>query len=282
MEHAVCDIKQMIGIYAFSGTGNTRKCAKALEEALKGQGIPVSFYDIRDGSETARERDLVICYPVYGFNMPSVLKTFCRNLPEESNIWFLKTSGEPLHLNDNSSFEMIRILEKKNCAIKGEFHYVMPYNMVFRHSDEMASLMWETAKERIPEDAKKIVSGEDIPVHAPLSAKALSGLCRIEHGFYPVNGRLFRIDKAKCIRCMKCVSDCPVKNISFSDGKFRFGKNCIGCVRCSFRCPKGAIHIGLLDFMRVNGPYDFGRDPKDAAIGRYCKKAYQHYFDTEE
>ena len=93
MEHAVCDIKQMIGIYAFSGTGNTRKCAKALEEALKGQGIPVSFYDIRDGSETARERDLVICYPVYGFNMPLVLKRFCRNLPDGCNIWFLKTSG---------------------------------------------------------------------------------------------------------------------------------------------------------------------------------------------
>ncbi len=130
MEHAVCAAERKIGICVFSGTGNTKKCAKALEAALTEQGVPVVFHEIADGSETAEERDLVICYPVYGFNMPAILKPFCRNLPDGANVWFLKTSGEPLHLNDNSSAEMIRILRKKNCRIMGEFHYIMPYNMV--------------------------------------------------------------------------------------------------------------------------------------------------------
>lgn len=278
MEHERRETKHTIGIYVFSGTGNTRKCAEALETALSEQGVSVGFHEISDGSETASERDLVICYPIYGFNMPAILKPFCHNLPHESRIWFLKTSGEPLHLNDNSSAEMIRILQKKNCRIIGEFHYIMPYNMVFRHTDEQASLMWKTAQERIPKAAQMIAEGKETPIRPPFSAKAISALCLIEHWFYPKNGRLFRVDNGKCVRCMKCVNNCPTKNISFSDGKLHFGQNCIGCVRCSFRCPTEAIHIGLIDFMRVNGPYDFIRDPKGASMGRYCRKAYRRYF----
>jgi NAD-dependent dihydropyrimidine dehydrogenase PreA subunit len=267
-----------IGIWVFSGTGNTLKCAKALFAALIERGVSVGFHEIADGTERAEERDLVICYPVYGFNMPRILKTFCRNLKRGGNIWFLKTSGEPLHLNDNSSAELIRILRKNGYAIKGEFHFIMPYNMVFRHTDELASRMWETAKERIPDAAKKIANGEEAPIAAPLSAKIVSGLCRVEHWFYPRNGRLFRIDPKKCVRCQKCVKNCPTKNITFENGRFRFGKSCIGCVRYSFNCPTGAIHIGLIDFMRVNGPYDFTRDPKSAVLGRCCRKSYERYF----
>lgn len=267
-----------IGIYVFSGTGNTLKCAKALEEALTELGVSVGFHEIADGSETATERELVICYPVYGFNMPRILKDFCRGIPGGGNVWFLKTSGEPLRLNDNSSAEMIRILKKRGRRVMGEFHFIMPYNMVFRHTDEMASKMWNAARARIPEAARLIAEGKGSPIHAHFSAKAVSALCRVEHWFYPKNGRLFRVDNKKCVRCMKCVRECPTGNITFNDGKFAFGKRCIGCVRCSFQCTKGAIHIGLIDFMRVNGPYDFSRDPEAAVIGRYCRRAYKRYF----
>ena len=270
--------EKRIGIWVFSGTGNTLKCAKALEAALTEQGVSACLHTIENGSETATERDLVLCYPIYGFNMPRMLKTFCRNLRDGGNVWFLKTSGEPLHLNDNSSAQMIRILKKKGIRIKGEFHYVMPYNMVFRHTDAMAALMWETAKARIPDAAKKIANGAETPITAPLSAKLVSALCRVEHWFYPQNGRLFRVDATKCVRCQKCVKNCPTKNITFENGRFRFGKHCIGCVRCSFNCQTGAIHIGLIDFMRVNGPYDFTCDPKSAALGRCCMKSYERYF----
>ncbi len=270
-----------IGIYVFSGTGNTLRCARALETTLTEMGVSVNLHEISDGSETATERDLVLCYPVYGFNMPRILKTFCRNLNGGGNVWFLKTSGEPLHLNDNSSAELIRILKKNGYRIKGEFHYIMPYNMVFRHTDEQASLMWETAKRRIPDAAKRIANGEKTPIREPIPAKIVSALCRIEHWFYPRNGRLFCVDAKKCVGCQKCVKHCPTKNITFENGRFRFGKSCIGCVRCSFNCPTGAIKIGLLDFMRVNGPYDFTRDPTSAKPGRYCRKSYERYFSEK-
>lgn len=270
-----------IGIHVFSGTGNTLKCAEALKGALAELGMPAKLHEIGKGSRKPEEQDLILCYPVHGFNAANAMLHFCRELPEgHGNVWFLKTSGEPLKLNDNSSGELIKTLKRKGYTIKGEFHYIMPYNMVFRHSDEMASLMWKTAKERIRDAAVQIANGEGHMPDPRLSAKVASALCRIEHRFYPVNGRFFRVDTKKCVRCMKCINECPENNIQYKDGKFRFGKNCCGCFRCSFSCPEGAIHIGLLDPMRVNGPYDFERDPGRAKIGRFCRKAYKRYFNV--
>lgn len=267
------------GIYVFSGTGNTLKCAKALNEALDQNGFHAGFHEITGKTEYAGEKDMILCYPIHGFNAPNIMLRFCRELPPgDGGIWFLKTSGEPLALNDNSSGELIRILRGKGYSIRGEFHFIMPYNMVFRHSDEFASLMWQTAQGRIPEAAKQIAEEKETQGKPPVSSRIMSRLCRIEHWFYPKNGRLYRVDRKRCIHCMKCVNDCPVGNISFAEDKIRFGRNCTACMRCSFRCPEGAVHIGLLDFMRVNGSYDFSADPGKAVPGRYCKKAYQRYF----
>lgn len=77
---------------------------------------------------------------------------------------------------------------------------------------------------------------------------------------------------------MKCVRGCPVGNIKFEDGKFRFGGNCIGCARCAFGCPADAIRTGFLNPIKVNGAYDFDADPDAAVIGTYCRKSYEKYF----
>ena len=265
-------------ICVFSGTGNTEKCAVLLQQELSALGVSAELHRVESGEETAQSDNLILCYPIHGFNAPNSMLRFCRNLPDgHGEVWFLKTSGEPLHLNDNSSAELVRILHRKGYTVNGEFHYVMPYNMVFRHSDEMASLMWATARQRIPSAARQIVSSKGTCPAASFSARFMSCICRIEHGFYPLNGRLFRVDRKRCMRCMQCVNNCPTKNIRYENGRFHFGGKCIGCTRCSFNCPGAAIHIGLLDFMRVNGPYDFDRDPKESAIGRYCRKAYMRY-----
>ena len=270
----------MTGIYVFSGTGNTLKCAEELRDALAELGENAALHVIKDGSEKADEGDLVLCYPVYGFNSPVPMLRFCRGLEagRGGRVWFLKTSGEPLRLNDASSGELTRILRKKGFEIKGEFGYIMPYNSIFRHTDEAASLMLETAKRRIPAAARAIAAGESaMPAPGP-GAKFMSALCRIEHGFYPVNGRLFRVDKRRCLRCMKCVEACPEGNIGYENGRFKFGGRCVCCTRCAFGCPADAIHIGIIDFMRVNDPYDFSRDPAKAEPIRYCRKAYERYF----
>ena len=90
---------------------------------------------------------IVMAYPIYGFNAPQIVTEFVKSFPNGTqNVYFLKTSGEPLKLNDASSLTLVKILKKKGYDVRGEYHYVMPYNMIFRHSDALASKMFFTAK----------------------------------------------------------------------------------------------------------------------------------------
>ena len=270
-----------IDIFVFSGTGNTYKCAQELQKNLSNEGADAVVTRIENGTErvAAVGDTVVVCYPVHGFNAPTNVIDFCKALPSSpADLYVMKTSGEPLSVNDDSSSRFVRVLAKKGYAYKGEFHFVMPYNMIFRHTDEMAAKMWQTAKARIPSAAKKMINGEEHDKKIPMKAKIVRSVVAIEHGGARFNGRFFRIKQDKCIKCMKCVNNCPTKNITYENGKFTFGGQCLLCTRCSFNCPTDAFRIGLMDFMRVNGKYDFNADPDQATIGKYCRRSYEKYF----
>lgn len=272
-------------IFVFSATGNTMKCAKVLEQELRARGVETVVKKIESGKETpepVQGSDVVVCYPVHGFNCPMNVIRFCRAFPEGTgNAYVLKTSGEPLTINDDSSTRVARLLQKKGYSYKGEYHFIMPYNMIFRHTDDMATKMYNTAKRRIPQAAAEMIEGKDVRKKISLKAKLVCAFVSIEHWGARFNGRFFRVKKDKCIKCMQCVRNCPVQNIKYEDGKFRFGKECLLCTRCSFNCPTDAFRIGLMDFMRVNGKYNFNADEENAKIGKYCRKSYTKYFAEE-
>ena len=271
-----------IDIFVFSGTGNTLKCAEELKNGLNELGAEAVVKKIENGSERVESVGdaVVICYPVHGFNAPMNVIEFGQNLPlSNADAYVMKTSGEPLRINDDSSWRIIKALKKKGYEYKGERHFIMPYNMIFRHSDEMAAKMYQTAKERMPDFAKTVFLGEELVKKIPIKAKLVRKIVGIEHWGARFNGRFFRVKTDKCVKCMKCVNNCPTKNITYENGKFKFGGNCLLCTRCSFNCPTNAFRIGLMDFMRVNGKYDFNADPTKAKIGKYCHKSYIRYFD---
>ena len=233
--------------------------------------------------DVASADTLVIGYPVHGFNAPQNVVDFAKGLPEcENKVYYIiKTSGEPLHVNDASSRILDRILKKKGYIKRGEFHYVMPYNMIFRHSDDMAALMWQAARNTAPTDADKIFAGEEAQLKAGLLAVMTRFVVAVEHKAMPYLGRLFKVKKEKCISCGKCAKLCPMLNIEMKDGLPVFGKNCIGCTACSFNCPADAISIGVLNGWRVNGAYKFappreGLTRKD--VCNYWRGSYIRYF----
>ncbi len=283
----------MIGIHVFSGTGNTLKCAERMQERLIQLGKECTLERIESGEEQLSSFPdvLIIGYPIHGFNMPYNVMNFVKGLPCADKkgdarvpvIYFLKSSGEPLHINDNSSHAAEKILKKKGYSVLGEFHYIMPYNMIFRHTDELAAKMYGAAKQRILKDAECIARLEAHPIKKRMASKLMSGICKVERIGMRFNGRFFKVDEEKCIHCNVCVNNCPVENISLLESKFSFGKKCIGCMRCSFSCPTDAFSIGIMNFMRVNGRYNFDADESKAEICSYCEKAYTRYFqETNE
>lgn len=275
----------------FSGTGNTERVARAFLSEWTALGHEAEYFPVRADSEIPSLDGfdcLVVGYPVHAFNAPAALLKWLKSLPKGDRknprpAYLLRTSGEPLKLNNASGITPRRILKKKGYRVLGEFHYVMPYNIIFRHPDEMAARMWADAKRVLPDAARTASELKENRVRVNVLRRVIAFMLRIEHTAMPFIGRRFKAAKNACIGCGVCANLCPQGNITMKDGKPKFGKNCVGCMACSFGCPKDAVRISVLNGWRVNGQYDFDATPaKDGEVCRYCQKAYLRYFHEIE
>lgn len=277
-------------IYVFSGTGNTKKICDLYKAAFELNGVATTLYEVRgdlDGIPSPQVYDLVgFAYPIHGFNAPHIMLSLAKALPklpkgEHKQYFVLKSSGEPLKTNNISSYKLRSILKRKGYAQFAEYHYVMPYNMIFRHTDEFAAKMWDTAKALAPIEAREVLAMTPHMLKGVPFGHFIAWVLRIEQPAMRVNGRMFKVNAKKCVGCNRCVKACPMGNITRGkDGKFHFGGDCVMCARCSFNCPSDAFNIAMLNGWRVNGKYDFeySGENQPNKHSRYCKKAYERYF----
>lgn len=278
-------------IYYFSGTGNTEKVVKEYVKNLETLGVAVEARKIEAEhvNDKAKNIDLSefdllgVAYPIHAFNAPSIVLKFLKKIkkqPKKTRLFIAKTSGEPLRLNNISSSKVKSILKRRNFELTNEYHYCMPYNIIFRHSDNMAYKMWNTAVNLIPLDCFEIVNGKKVKLKYIPFSSVLAGIMRVEHWGGRFNGKHYKVNE-KCVKCQKCVRACPTNNIRIDEnGNFHFGKNCLMCMRCSFFCPTDAIKIGFFEKWKVNGAYNFNNptETEEEKHKRYCKKSYQKYF----
>ena len=278
--------------YYFSGTGNTERAAKALAQEWVALGHEAELHSVRKGETVPLPNGydrIVVGYPVHAFNAPAPLLRFLKKLPKAGKnektppVFLLRTSGEPLKLNDAAGITPRRILKRKGYAVCGEFHYVMPYNIIFRHSDGMAARMDLGVRLRIAADAHALEAGEGERFRVNALRRATAFVLRVEHSAMPVIGKTFRIKKQKCVGCGVCAKACPQGNIRMKNGKPKFGGSCAGCMGCAFRCPADAVRTSVLNGWRVNGAYSFeGAPATDDEVCNYCHKSYLRYFHSGE
>ncbi len=271
----------------FSGTGNTRRVGERFRDELIAKGVEAEVYSIKKGAPMPATEGLdalVVGYPIHAFNAPRGALAFMKRLPASDGlpVWLLRTSGEPSKLNDAAGITPKRILKKKGYRVSGEFSYVMPYNIMFRHSDGMAARMWKSAELRIPGDAETLIAGMGTLCKVNALRRLVAFTLRIEHSAMPLVGRHFRPTE-KCVGCGKCARVCPQNNIKMVDDRPVFGKNCTGCMACAFCCPEDAVKISIFNSWRVNGGYAFDGEPaSDDEVCRYCHKMYLRYFHAGE
>ena len=281
-------------IYVFSGTGNTRLIADLYKENLA--GYETVIYDVKmvastlagnqgksDSKAAAKRKfsfveapdpndfDLIgFGHPVYGFNIPLPFDRFLDTLPvlsQKKTAFVFKTSGEGLYFNQFSSQRLIHKMEKKGMDFISDRHFVMPYNMIFRHTPQMVKREWLYAKAYAKLSCMELIEGKKDKVHINPLLRFWVPLVRIEWLYYPLSAPVcMKVDMDKCIKCQKCVKSCPLNNISFDGEKFKFGHNCTMCTCCSFGCPTCAISIGLLNGWRINGSYKIKQTAGDESV----------------
>lgn len=273
----------------FSGTGNTQKLVDCYAKIFADEyGDEVTIARMEDKFEyDVNEFDLVgIGYPVHAFNAPSIVLNFCKRLPklaDKKSAFIVNTSGEPLKLNNISSLKLTSILKRRNIIVNNEYHYCMPYNMIFRHGDEMAYRMWTVAQMLAPLDVKEIENGTKSLLKCVFMGRFIAWIMRCEHWGGRLNGKQYKVNE-HCVNCKKCINICPTNNITIKNGKMKFGGKCLMCMRCAHLCPTNAIKIGWFDSWKVNGAYSF-KKPKSPDTKHYNKmltKAYKKYFDAAE
>ena len=280
-----------VAIYYFSGTGNTELTVKKWQSEAKKHQIELDLFNIEkmSGEVNASEYDKIgFGYPIHAFNAPrnvwKFTKTF-KKLAEKKPAFAIMVSGEYMNLNHSSYTKLSDVLKKKNIYFESEYHYIMPYNMIFRHTEKRAYQMFKTMNELVELDVEEyLVNNKPHKLAKHKFMRPFLWLLRIEQLFAPVNGKTYKINKKKCIKCMMCVNNCPTKNIEYKDGKFKFHGQCLCCTRCSFNCPTNAFSIGLLTSWKVNGKYKFKEpeiEEKDKHP-KYCKKSYIRYYKEAE
>ncbi len=269
-------------LYVFSGTGNTLAVAnlykKFFEQANKDvsetdKSVSVDIYRIsaKSGDYPLPDGyDLIgIGYPIHAFCAPEPIINFCKNLPavENKRTFIFKSSGEGLHINDCSSQKCLKILSQKGYDVVMERHIVMPYNMIYRHNDQMARQMWIYAHAIADLNCRELLSGKRERVKKIfLKTMWFEPIGWIEQRFAHIHGPAFKVNPKKCINCNKCINVCPQNNIKVVDGKFKFGTDCVLCMGCAFGCPKDAISVGVFKYWKVNGSYHLNKLKDDDSI----------------
>lgn len=272
----------------FTGTYNTRYLTGLLKTKLEREGYVVDTYEIdplnNERLDFSRYDIVGLGHPIYGYCAPWPFLKFIRKqkFPKGLKAFIYKQSGETQHANDASSKYFLRKLKRDGVVVNNEYHFIMPYNIHFRFDDRLVKemlMMDDKLLEILVYEVKNNIPNKKRYKLWPRIVSSV--VSRPQYIGGDVNSFLYKVDKDKCIGCDLCIRRCPTKNIyRDNDGTIRFRHHCLMCMRCSFFCPKDAIHIGFLDDWgwKVNGGYDFEKINKIELAEPYITKNTKGFF----
>ena len=250
-----CDIIQrqriyggnIIMIFCFSGTGNSRYIAKQIADELQDEIIDVNTkIKAADYSPIKTGDHVIVVTPTYAWRIPRIVSEWLSKteLLSAECIWFVMDCGGEI---GNAAKYNRHLAEQKHLRYMGTAQIVMPENYIAMFSapeTEKARKIVEKAEPHIDDVIAHIKAEQPFP--APRNNfydRFMSGPVNpIFYQFF-VKATAFHTDD-NCIGCGQCAKNCPMNNITLKDGKPIWGKHCTHCMACICYCPTEAIEYG--------------------------------------
>lgn len=209
----------MLGIY-FSGTGNTKYC---IEKFLSffGTNIPaISIENENVLKELKKHKKIAFAYPIYFSNLPKIVHDFIElhgNFFLGKEIFIISTMG--LFSGDGTGCSA-RLLKRYGANIVGGLHLKMPDcisdEKILKRSFKKDKLLIEHTNKKIEKSCYMLKNGT--PTREGLNILYhITGLLGQRLWFYNKTRHYsdkLKIDASKCIGCGKCVSNCPMHNLT--------------------------------------------------------------------
>ena len=257
-----------IKIYFMTGTGNSYRVSKFIEEIAKNDGSNTILLSTKDARQNEKllniKNDLIgIVFPNHGFTMPWEILKFLWKLPhtKSAHAFSIATRGSLKFgkifipgMSGSATFIVALILRFKGYNVRGVMSVNMPSNWSTFHpiqSREKHSAIIERAEKRVTLFMDRILSGKKVWLTLNNLYEIISGLLLslISIGYLLI-GRFFHsklfFANSNCNGCGICEKNCPynaIKLIGKKDIPY-WTYHCESCMKCTALCPKNAIEIG--------------------------------------
>ena len=209
-------------IFYFSGSGKSKRLAEFL-----GKELEITAEDITKTKDFSAETAIVV-FPVYCQNLPDPLIDFLPKLKAE-NVAFAATYGRKSC--GNVIEDAVRIT---NAEFIGGICIPCGHSFLSEPDDfDFSSI--EKFTERIKNPKKAIVSKSHKDFYADLIPAQRTR----------IGVKINR--NSLCNNCGICENNCPMGAIK----KGKINNNCIRCLRCVTECPEKALEFRTLWFMKA-------------------------------
>lgn len=240
-----------IGVY-FSGTGNTKYCVETFLHYLEEGGASACAFSIEDAGlldAVKTSSEIIFAYPIYFSSLPKIVRDFILRHGEAFRgkpVYFLVTMG--LFSGDGCGCAA-RLLSRRGAHVIGGLHVKMPDciadERALKRPLEKNRQLIKQAGQKMERAARLYRSGT--PTQDGLGFPShMAGLLGQRLWFYQKtlhDSTALKIDAGKCTGCARCVSLCPMQNLSVVNAKAEAKGKCTMCYRCVNACPKQAITL---------------------------------------